>query len=193
MANLNIHPAPGLGDLTSGFFVVPQNPLQLAAEGVSRVPSLGEFLVGSFVVPQNPFWAYAAGMVQPLGQGAAGHPILNMRKGSSGKGWGYDTPDTEKGMGRLGCGGGAGGGTGGCGCGCSGAMGMGDITTDMSTLTSDITAGNYSNAFSDTIMGFPAWAYLVGAAALYFFLAAPSEGASRIHRGRRRLASAIAP
>lgn len=76
MANLNIHPAPGMGDLTSGFFVVTQNPITMASEGISRVPTLGEFMSASFVVPQNPFLAYVSGRVMPLGQGAAGMGAL---------------------------------------------------------------------------------------------------------------------
>lgn len=72
MANLSIHPAPGMGDLTAGFYVVPQNPIQMASEGISRVPTLGEFMSGSFPVPQNPFCDYVGGTVKPLGQGAAG-------------------------------------------------------------------------------------------------------------------------
>jgi hypothetical protein len=72
MANLNIHPAPGMGDLTSGFFVVPQNPVTMATEGISRVPTLGEFMSAAFVVPQNPFLAYVSGAVKPLGQGGMG-------------------------------------------------------------------------------------------------------------------------
>lgn len=69
---LPVHPAPGFGDLVSGFFVVPQNPLQMAREGVSRVPTLGEFMSGSFTVPQNPLWDYSTGRVRPLGQGMGG-------------------------------------------------------------------------------------------------------------------------
>jgi hypothetical protein len=107
MANLNIHPAPGLGDLTQGFFVVPQNPLQLAQEGVSRVRTLGEFLDASFVVPQNPLMDYVANRVRPLGQGG---PSLA----------------------GLGCGGDCG-----CGCGgsCGGGGGGGLGALDLSTIT----------------------------------------------------------
>jgi hypothetical protein len=59
-----------MGDLTSGFFVVPQNPIQMATEGISRVPTLGEFMAGAFVVPQNPFRAYITNSVTPLGTAA---------------------------------------------------------------------------------------------------------------------------
>lgn len=196
MANLNVHPAPGLGDLTSGFYVVPQNPLQMAAEGVSRVPTLGEFLTGSFVVPQNPFFSYSTGQVQPIGQGAAGTPMFKKGHKSAGAPslgdlvtGNYVVPQNpiNKGLSGL---------HGDCGCGCGGGCsggGMGDLTADMTQIESDFSAGNYMNIFSDTILGFPTWAYLAGAAFLYMFLATPSEGSSRIHRGRRRLASAIAP
>lgn len=66
MSQINFHPAPGLGDLSPGWFVVPQNPLrgdstvlvpsvQASAGGrVVRKPHIGEFVAASFVVPQNP-------------------------------------------------------------------------------------------------------------------------------------------
>ena len=104
MNRLPIHPAPGLGDLTSGFFVVPQNPLQMAREGVTRIPTLGEFMAGSFPVPQNPVFDYASGRVRMLGQGMSGV--------------------------GCGCGGRCGGGSGGCGCGGGmGALDLSSITT----------------------------------------------------------------
>lgn len=99
MANLNIHPAPGMGDLTSGFFVVPQNPIQMATEGISRVPSLGEFMSASFAVPQNPFAAYVSNRVTPLGT-------------------------ANLGLSGLGCGDGCG-----CGGGCGGGMGALDLAS----------------------------------------------------------------
>ncbi len=83
MANLNVHPAPGMGDLTAGFFVVPQNPITMATEGISRVPTLGEFMYGTFVVPQNPFKDYVTGAVRPLGQGANGMSGLGCGCGGS--------------------------------------------------------------------------------------------------------------
>ncbi len=66
MSQINIHPAPGLGDLAPGWFVVPQNPLrpdstvlvpsvQASAPGqITRKPHIGEFVAASFTVPQNP-------------------------------------------------------------------------------------------------------------------------------------------
>jgi hypothetical protein len=66
------HPAPGFGDLVEGFLVVPQNPLRMAQDGISRVRTLGEFLAGSFPVPQNPVRDYSTGMTHPLGQGLSG-------------------------------------------------------------------------------------------------------------------------
>lgn len=62
---LTHHPAPGLGDLLPGFFVVPQNPLQ----PVTYTPRIGEIMPGSFVVPQNPIMAYTTGNVRPIGTG----------------------------------------------------------------------------------------------------------------------------
>lgn len=63
---VNYHPAPGLGDLLPGYFVVPQNPVRdaegplvpsvqaLAAGAVLKKPHMGEFLPATFAVPQNP-------------------------------------------------------------------------------------------------------------------------------------------
>jgi hypothetical protein len=51
MATLTFHPAPGLGDLIPGSFVVPQNPV---TAGIQRVATIGEILPGFYPVPQNP-------------------------------------------------------------------------------------------------------------------------------------------
>lgn len=62
----SFHPAPGLGDLLNGWFIVPQNPVRndtttivpsvqaLAPNHVLRVKSMGDLVSGAFVVPQNP-------------------------------------------------------------------------------------------------------------------------------------------
>jgi hypothetical protein len=66
MSHIPFHPAPGLGDLLPGEFVVPQNPIRDA--GTALVPSavalaggrpykvakLGDLMPGKFTVPQNP-------------------------------------------------------------------------------------------------------------------------------------------
>lgn len=54
MSNFPYHPAPGLGELLPGFFVVPQNPITAARQGVGYIPRMGELLPASFTVPQNP-------------------------------------------------------------------------------------------------------------------------------------------
>lgn len=198
MANLNIHPAPGLGDLTSGFYVVPQNPLQMATDGISRVPSLGEFLTGSFVVPQNPFYDFTTGNVQPIGQGAAGTPMVRSLHGGkvsmgdlvrgryvvpqnpfnspslsglSGLSNMYVDSDSTD---RDGCG--CGGTCGGCG------HGLGDLAADIAYIEGDLSAGNYMEVFSDTILGIPLWTYLAGAAILMTFLTSSGRVS---YRGRR--------
>lgn len=60
------HPAPGMGELLPGFFVVPQNPLwdnksrTLAPGGFAGaryIPHIGDILPGRFSVPQNPLIA----------------------------------------------------------------------------------------------------------------------------------------
>jgi hypothetical protein len=60
------HPAPGLGDLLPGFFVVPQNPIldagtplvpsvqATAPNQVLKVHHIGELMPGMWTVPQNP-------------------------------------------------------------------------------------------------------------------------------------------
>ncbi len=51
---LPAHPAPGLGDLLPGFYVVPQNPLRWVEQGVGYVPHFGELMPAKFTVPENP-------------------------------------------------------------------------------------------------------------------------------------------
>lgn len=82
MAHLPVHPAPGLGDLLPGFFVVPQNPIQgvptpvvasinaKAGGAPVKIPTMGELLPGFFVVPENPL-RNALGM-SGLGCGSCG-------------------------------------------------------------------------------------------------------------------------
>lgn len=84
---INYHPAPGLGDLLPGFFVVPQNPVRdaegplvpsvqaLAAGAVLKKPHMGDFLPATFAVPQNPIRkSLASNMngLNGLGCGCAG-------------------------------------------------------------------------------------------------------------------------
>lgn len=66
--NLNYHPAPGLGDLLPGFFVVPQNPIQ----PVKYIRGIAEILPGSFPVPQNPVKDFTRGQTKLIGQGVSG-------------------------------------------------------------------------------------------------------------------------
>ncbi len=65
MGMINYHPAPGLGDLLPGFFVVPQNPI---TQGTSYVPRIGDILPGSFPVPQNPIKDYMTGRLNMIGR-----------------------------------------------------------------------------------------------------------------------------
>lgn len=53
MAHIGRHPAPGLGELIPGSFVVPSNPIVQP----SYIPHIGELLPASFPVPQNPLIA----------------------------------------------------------------------------------------------------------------------------------------
>lgn len=65
---LGHHPAPGLGDLLPGFYVVPQNPVQ----PVKYIRGISEILPGSFPVPQNPVKDYTRGRTKLIGQGVSG-------------------------------------------------------------------------------------------------------------------------
>lgn len=87
MAQIGHHPAPGLGELIPGWFVVPANPITAARSGGGigefmpsyypvpqnpiqaagyRIPSIGEILPASFTVPQNPL---VAAIMSPGGMG----------------------------------------------------------------------------------------------------------------------------
>jgi hypothetical protein len=169
MSNLAYHPAPGLGDLLTGYYVVPQNPLQMAQEGVSVKPALGDFVAASFVVPQNPLLAQITGTVAPIGQGAAGTPLMRKKRPTSSMS-----------------------GLGGCGCGCSGGGGgcgggMGTLSTDLSQFTSDLTSGNISQAiFTDTISGIPVYVIAALAVGTMYLLGAGEK--SGTGRGKRNYA-----
>ncbi len=157
MSMIQYHPAPGLGDLLPGFFVVPQNPIT-DAQGVTYVPRIGEILPGSYAVPQNPIKDYMAGRLNLIGREPGVPGKVN---------------------GKLS----------GCGCGgsCGGCGGLGDISTDISKFTTDLTAGNFSQAIQDSIIGVPVWA-IAGALALLFF----AGGESHSYYGRSRRASRAA-
>jgi hypothetical protein len=157
MNRIPIHPAPGLGDLMAGYFVVPQDPLQFQNEGISVKPSLGDFIDASFVVPQNPLLAQISGTVAPIGQGSAGMPLNPKTKAKHSHSSG------------LGCG---------CGCGGSGSCGggLGTLSTDWTQFTTDLEAGNIMTALQDTIGGIPSWVYMAGIAALVFVSSSGKKG-----------------
>ena len=116
MAHIGHHPAPGLGELIPGSFVVPSNPIIAP----SYIPHIGELLPASFPVPQNPL---IAAISSPPGYG-----IPNSMKGlgcgcSTGCGSGMCGDQGMAGLsGDCGCIGGM------CGCGMSG-LGQFDMTT----------------------------------------------------------------
>lgn len=171
--NINFHPAPNraLGELLPGWFDVPQNPITQQAYGVAYTPTLGEIMPGSYAVPQNPMMDFTRGNVLPIG----------MKPGVKGQINGQPV-----GVSGVGCGCG-----GSCGGGCGG--GMGDISTDLSTFMADLTAGNFSQAlFTDTIMGFPAYAAVgvVAVAALWFFGGTGDSRAKQTYRTVRRKVTA---
>ena len=160
-----------------GWYDVPQNPITAQEYGVAYTPTLGEIMPGSlFVVPQNPITSFATGNVLPLAVQPGAPGMVNGQP-----------------VGMSGCGcGGACGGAGACGC---GGGGLGDISTDLSTFFSDLTAGNWSTAFmTDTIFGIQAWIVVAAAAGLAWWALAgtgPSR-ATRAYRYTRRKVAAVA-
>jgi hypothetical protein len=73
--------------------------------------------------------------------------------------------------------------------------GLGDLASDLSTFAGDLTSGNFSQAFSDSVGGMPAWVWLTGGIIAYMFFFGGSPGHSRAYRaGRvaRRVKSAAA-
>jgi len=65
MATIKSHPAPGLGLLLPGSFVVPQNPL--SGGQIKYIPKMGELLPSRFSVPQNPLIARLRSSLSGLG------------------------------------------------------------------------------------------------------------------------------
>ena len=154
---LNYHPAPGLGDLLPGFFVVPQNPIT-DNQGTTYVPRIGDILPGSFPVPQNPIKDYMTGQLSLIGRQPGTQGTINGKPAGGGCGCGGS-------CGNPACGG-----------------GLGDITADMAKISSDISAGNYGQVFSDTVFSVPVWA-IAGGLVLLFFMG--GEKHSYYHRTRR--------
>ena len=163
--NIAFHPAPGLGELMPGWFVVPQNPITDTG-GVTYTPGIGDILPGCFAVPQNPIKDAVTGSVVPLATSpGAGGGMVNGQP---------VTPASLSGRGGCGCGGG-------CGGGCAG--GMGDITSEWAILTGDLSAGNLMNVAQDTLFSVPVWA-IAGVVALVVF-----AGGSESHYNRARRAA----
>jgi len=83
MPLVNFHPAPGLGELMPGAFVVPNNPITAAlggpgATGTGYIPHMGELVAGQWVVPQNPIMDAFASRMQGLGATCAGGDCSSM-------------------------------------------------------------------------------------------------------------------
>jgi hypothetical protein len=177
-ANIHRHPAPNraLGELLPGWYDVPQNPIAAAQQGIKYTPTLGEIMPGSFVVPQNPMMNFTAGSVQPLAVAPGAPGQVNGQPVGKGSG---------NGVSGCGCGGSCGG--------CGGGGGMGDISSDLSQFMADLTAGNFTQAFTvDTILGFPSWFVVGGVAALglYLFAGTGDSRAKRAYKTVRRKVAA---
>lgn len=164
MSMINYHPAPGLGDLLPGFFVVPQNPIK---DATTYVPRIGEILPGSYAVPQNPIKDYMAGRINLIGREPGVQGTVN-----------------GKPAGISGCG--CGGSCGGCG------GGLGDISADFSKISSDFSAGNFGQALQDTVFGVPLWAIAGGLALLMFAGGEQHSYYHRARRASRAARSAFA-
>jgi hypothetical protein len=171
MSQIGFHPAPGLGDLAPGWFVVPQNPLrndstvlvpsvQASAGGrMVKKPHIGDFVAGSFVVPQNPVRRNLATGMMGLGGGL---------------GCGCGTPD---------CGSGSGANP-------YGLQGLGDL--DLTATTDWLQAPSLFSAI-------PNWALYGGIAFAAYILLSPGGSAYRreriesqsYHTGYQRLGRAL--
>jgi len=162
-----VHPAPGLGDLLPGFYVVPQNPIRDAGTPIKatvtakangaivKVPSMGELLPGMFAVPQNPL---RQALASPPGSGVPG----------------------TKGM----------------GCGTCHGMGdatglMGSLASAGSGIT-----GWLQNQNTVAGITLPNWAWAGLGVVTYFLLAPGGQEYHAVRarsRGYRRLATRLAP
>ena len=70
MPFVNVHPAPGLGEMLPGWFVVPNNPFRpRAVVGVGK--GVGMMLPAGFVVPQNPLIDALRTVGMPAGKTAS--------------------------------------------------------------------------------------------------------------------------
>lgn len=180
MSNIPFHPAPGLGDLLPGFFVVPQNPITGRAAPTAYIPGVGDIMPGSFPVPQNPVKDYAMGQTKMIGQqSGTGYGVHGIGSG---------TPDTiNSSMAGLSGACGCGGGCNSCSCGKLNGLpvGMGDLSSDWTTLQYDATNGNIMQLLKDTVFGVPVWA--IGAGLALFMFVGGKE--SHYRRGRRALAA----
>lgn len=165
MANIGIHPAPGLGDLLAGWFAVPQNSV---TDGITYTPGIGDILPGSFVVPQNPIKDYTNGQVKLIGQDPSGGP--GMVNGQP-----VSTTGGNTGSG-CGCGGS-------CGGGCGGHGGMGQLSlsfnpaADITQIGTDISTGNYMGVLGDSFLNVPVW--LWGALTVWFISSGQHTRVSR--------------
>src|SRR3972149_2183549 len=144
MAQINYHPAPGLGDLLPGFHTVPQNPFK--GEPITYQPRIGEILPASYSVPQNPIKDYMGGRLHQIAREPGAEGVLN------GKVVGV-------GCGDVGC-----GGIGNCGCASCG--GLGDISSDLSAVSDKFSAGDYMGAIQAPIFGIPLWAIVAAIVAV---------------------------
>jgi hypothetical protein len=171
MAGINRHPAPGLGELQPGWFVVPQNPMD---GPVSYVQGIGDILAtGGFAVPQNPVVSRSSGVIQPIGTQPGAKAMINGKAVSGG-------------VSGMGCGCGTSAGS----CGCGG--GMGDISAEFTQFSTDLTNGNFTNAIiNDTFFGVPVWAYGIMAGILLFAGGEKHSYAGRARRASRAAASAF--
>jgi hypothetical protein len=162
--HLSMHPAPGLGELVPGSFVVPQNPLVPGAftGEVSYIPRAVERLPGRWTMQSNPLYKALNGGINGVSVGTGGCDDCT----------------------GMGCGGGCAAG-GGCGCGgsCGGAgscgvgCGMGSISDSIASAWASVTG-----SFSGLAASVPGGSYTLAAAAGLLLLLAFRPGGSEYKR-----------
>ena len=72
------------------------------------------------------------------------------------------------------------------------ALGVGDFSSDISKIGTDLSAGDFSMASQDPVLNVPAWVWLSGAVIAYMFLftGGPESRVSRSRRASKAAAKA---
>jgi hypothetical protein len=181
----------GTGDFVWARYVVPQNPVSdaqqrltpMCASGCgSKKRGTGDFVPGLFAVPQDPVSDANRQAARALGTLVPSAPMYPIPENS------VLAAFQAQGLAGLGCGC-QGDNCSSCGCGCGG--GLGQVSTELSQIGTDISAGNWAQALgTDTIFSIPVWIYLAGGALLWVGIFSGGEH-SRYSRARKAGSRAI--